>query len=647
MSVVSKERLKWGLSTAATVLGDHLMRQHLVGFVVAHELDMFGLDHDSALLVSVLCLVFPLIVVTPCGAWLGRRLSKRGVRSLLQGAALVDMVVIGAFMGLMSSHNKGSAALLAGLLLIKGMSSALFGVLKFALLSGSGDDTSALRLQSTLESASLVGIFSGTLLGVWLSPEMGGVAVSMYASVAVFSLLGRAWAMRDDGELASSEVQASRRSLSQREPSFLEPLRKEESVFLSALGVGWFWALGAACFVLILEWSAGMGSEARETLACFFASLAVGLGAGFGVCRLLARDRIELGLIPFASMGISITCLIVFGIGIGAQDALASRLPLLYGTLFALAMFGGIFIVPLQSFIHTTAIWRSRQLSVIAGTNWLSAVMMCVSAASVMLLLDRGIGSFWIMGMFGVMNLVVMWFVYQQLPRFVWAFMVWVLTRVMYRFRMIHREKIPLEGAALISCNHPSYIDFMFVAAALSHRPPRFIMHHTFFKKPVIGWLFRDLDVIPIAPKSEDEALMQEAFDEIARSLEEGELVCIFPEGLVTYDGKLNAFRPGIERIVERTPVPVIPLALKGLWGSAFSRAAKGDKAARANYPRFRAPIELEVGDAIPAEGFDAHRLGVLTARMGGWEDPPEVNSERDRAMQKKTKGEEDDTGGS
>lgn len=638
MSVVSEERLKWGLSTAATVLGDHLMRQHVVGFVVARELDVFGVDHERALLWSVLCLVLPLIVVTPFGAWLGRKVSKRGVSAILRGTALLDMVLIGMFMGVMESG--GSASLLVALLLLKGLSSALFGVLKFTLISSDGSDGGVIRLHSTLEGASLAGIFLGTLLGVGLSPQLGTATIVAYVSVAVVSLLVRAWAMRGGearGGVSPDEV-VTRMS---KEPSFLEPLREDESVFLSALGVGWFWALGAACFVLVLEWSSGMGDASSEVLSYSFASLAVGLGAGFGLCRLLARDRIELGLIPFASLGISLTCFILSGIGLMSGGDLSSKLPLLYGSLFGLAMFGGVFIVPLQSFIHTTATWRSRQVAVIAGVNWMSAVMMCISAACVMVLLDRGVGSFWIMAMLGVMNLVVMWFVYQQLPRFVWSFMVWVLTRVMYRFRMVHREKIPLEGGALISCNHPSYIDFMFVAAALSHRPPRFIMHHTFFKKPVIGWLFRDLDVIPIAPKSEDEALMEEAFDEIARSLEEGELVCIFPEGLVTYDGKLNAFRPGIERIVERTPVPVVPLALKGLWGSAFSRAAKGDRRARAAYPRFRAPIELEVGDALPPEGFSAHELGVVTAKMGGWEEPPEVNSERDRAMQKKTKGED------
>lgn len=633
MSVVSEERLKWGVSVALTLLGDHLMRQHLVGFLAERELDVWGVSHESALWWSVLCLVLPLIVVTPPGAWLVRKSSKQGVATMLRGTALLDMVTLGAFVGVMDVAP--SAGWLVALLWIKGMSSALFGVAKFALLTDTSSDVGTMRLHSTLESASLLGIFVGTLSGVALSPQVGAVGVGVYVVVAVASLLTRAWAVRGSSLTGEAGISAG------RGPSFLEPLREDESVFLSALGVGWFWALGAACFVLIVEWSSGMGSEAKKTLACFFASLAGGLGAGFLVCQLLARDRIELGLIPFASLGVSATCCMIGVMGFFVAGDLSSMLPLLDVALFALAMFGGVFIVPLQSFIHTTAIWRERQLLVIAGTNWMSAVMMCLSAVSVMVLLDRGVGSFWIVGILGVMNLVVMWFVYQRLPRFVWSFMVWVLTRVLYRFEMVHRERIPLKGAALISCNHPSYIDFMFVAAALSHRPPRFIMHHTFFKKPVIGWLFRDLDVIPIAPKSEDEALMEEAFDEIARSLEEGELVCIFPEGMVTYDGQLNAFRPGIERILERTPVPVIPLALKGLWGSKFSRAQRGDREARANYPRFRAPIELEVGEAMPPEGFSAFLLGQVTAEMGGWEAPPQVNSERDREMQRKTRGEE------
>jgi hypothetical protein len=97
-------------------------------------------------------------------------------------------------------------------------------------------------------------------------------------------------------------------------------------------------------------------------------------------------------------------------------------------------------------------------------------------------------------------------------------------------------------------------------------------MDHRIFRTPIISFVFRTGRAIPIAPAKEDPKLMDAAFDEVARALEAGELVAIFPEGRITDTGELYPFRGGIRRIVERTPVPVIPLALKGLWGSFFSR---------------------------------------------------------------------------
>lgn len=123
-------------------------------------------------------------------------------------------------------------------------------------------------------------------------------------------------------------------------------------------------------------------------------------------------------------------------------------------------------------------------------------------------------------------------------------------------------------------------------------------MHHEFLALPLTGRLFRDAKVIPIAGAKENAAVLEAAFDSIAAALREGELVCIFPEGRLTRDGKLSPFRRGIERIVASTPVPVIPLALHGLWGSWFSRYGKGPLRRRLGH--LRQPVSLTVGTPLP-----------------------------------------------
>ncbi|WP_201356195.1 1-acyl-sn-glycerol-3-phosphate acyltransferase, partial [Pseudomonas psychrophila] len=150
-------------------------------------------------------------------------------------------------------------------------------------------------------------------------------------------------------------------------------------------------------------------------------------------------------------------------------------------------------------------------------------------------------------------------------------FMIWLLSHSMYRVQHKHLDLIPDEGAALLVCNHVSFVDALLIGGAV-RRPIRFVMYYKIYNLPVLNFIFRTAGTIPIAGRGEDEAIYEQAFDRIARYLNDGELVCIFPEGKLTTDGQINEFKAGVTRILERTPVPVIPMALQGLWGSFFSR---------------------------------------------------------------------------
>jgi 1-acyl-sn-glycerol-3-phosphate acyltransferase len=225
-----------------------------------------------------------------------------------------------------------------------------------------------------------------------------------------------------------------------------------------------------------------------------------------------------------------------------------------------------------------------------------------------------------------VLNAAASFWVYRVLPEFFFRFVAWIVASVMYRLKVVGRDRIPLEGPAVLVCNHVSFVDWLVVASACK-RPIRFVMYHGFFKAPLLGWFFRDAKAIPIAPAHESVAMMRAAFDRVARELEEGELVCIFPEGKITADGEMNPFKPGIEKIVQRTPVPVIPIALVGMWGSFFSR--KGGPAMRRPFRRFWSRIELVVGEPVAPEHVKASDLAGRVAALGGFAPPPEVGASR------------------
>jgi 1-acyl-sn-glycerol-3-phosphate acyltransferase len=201
-------------------------------------------------------------------------------------------------------------------------------------------------------------------------------------------------------------------------------------------------------------------------------------------------------------------------------------------------------------------------------------------------------------------------YIYTLLPEFLIRLVMWVIANVMYRLKVVGEENLPIKGPAVLVCNHVSFVDWLILGAGI-HRPARFVMHHSFAR----GWLFKRLlmraKVIPIAGAKENAKVLEEAFEKIAFELGDQELVCIFPEGQITHDGKLAPFKPGIERILARSPVPVIPMALQGMWGSFFSR--KGGAAMSQKPRRFWSRVTLVIGAPIPPEGVTA---AVLQERV-------------------------------
>jgi 1-acyl-sn-glycerol-3-phosphate acyltransferase len=150
-----------------------------------------------------------------------------------------------------------------------------------------------------------------------------------------------------------------------------------------------------------------------------------------------------------------------------------------------------------------------------------------------------------------------------------------LLIHTFYRVDKQGLERVPEEGPCVIVCNHVSYVDAVVIAACV-RRPIRFVMDHRIYAVPLLHFIFRTMRAIPIASAKEDAALKERAFIEAADALKAGEIVCIFPEGKITDTGELNRFRPGLQRILEQTPAPVVPMALRGLWGSFFSRSSGG-----------------------------------------------------------------------
>ena len=196
---------------------------------------------------------------------------------------------------------------------------------------------------------------------------------------------------------------------------------------------------------------------------------------------------------------------------------------------------------------------------------------MIASSVLVGLLLSLGLSVPEVFGLTALANAVVATYIFFLVPEYLLRFIAWVMTHFVYRFARRGDEHIPLEGPAVLVCNHVSYMDAVLLMAA-SPRPIRFLMDHRIFAIPVLGAIFRLAKAIPVAPRSEDAVAYEHALQTAQAVLADGELLGIFPEGGLTPNGQLQPFKGGVMKVLEGHPVPVVPMALGQLWGSSFSR---------------------------------------------------------------------------
>ncbi|MEO1174714.1 MAG: 1-acyl-sn-glycerol-3-phosphate acyltransferase, partial [Myxococcota bacterium] len=324
-------------------------------------------------------------------------------------------------------------------------------------------------------------------------------------------------------------------------------VRANHSVFLSIWGISWFCFLGASLLTVLPTFTLEILRGDEHVVTLLLALFCVGIAAGSLLCEKLSSRHVELGLVPFGSIGISLFLTDLFFAApelsvstdalIGMRQFLST--PTGWRVCFDLAMlavFSGFYSVPLYAMIQqrTDESIRSR---VVAGNNILNALLMVVASVMLMGLYGLGLSPTQIFLVLAALNAAVALYIYTVIPEFLLRFVVWILARIMYRVRVIGRENIPAEGPALLVCNHVSFVDWLILASVVK-RPVRFVMYHGFFRIPVLGFFFRDAKVIPIAPAHEDAGTLTEAFDRIAEELAAGQIVCIFPEGKLTQTGE-------------------------------------------------------------------------------------------------------------
>ena len=279
-----------------------------------------------------------------------------------------------------------------------------------------------------------------------------------------------------------------------------------------------------------------------------------------------------------------------------------------------IGVFGGFFIVPLNR-TGAAAHAPDAVSRVIGANSIMNAAFMVTAAVFGAVALEAGMTIPQLLLAAGILNAFVAIYIYTLVPEFLLRFLAWLLVHVMYRLRTRGLDHIPERGPVLLLSNHVGFVDAIVISAAC-RRPIRFIMESSIFRIPVLATIFRGMKAIPVAPAKQDPLVYERAFEIVASELRAGHLVCIFPEGRLTADGEIAPFRSGMMRILKETPVPIVPMALSGLWDSMFSR--KYGPIWQRWPRRFWARITLNVGEPINAAHADLESMRQRVIELRG-----------------------------
>jgi 1-acyl-sn-glycerol-3-phosphate acyltransferase len=593
--------------------------------MVTYQLQVAWLPPAMAGLVIGALFILPFLLFSATSGQLADKYDKKTLIVFVKRLEILIMALAAW------SFFSANIPLLLACTFLMGLHSTLFGPVKFAYLPHHLGERELTGGNGMVEMGTFVAILLGNLAGglIIAVPEIGAHHVGF--SCVALALLGRATSHYVPATPATDP------GLKINWNPFTETWRNlklahgNTVVFRSVLGISWMWFFGAVFLSQFPSFAKEVLHGNEQVASLLLIVFSIGIGTGSLLCEVLSRRHVEIGLVPLGAIGMSVFSIDLYfasrglppaaSLGVSEFLAMPAHWRVLVD-LTLLSLFAGLYSVPMYALIQMRS-QPTHRARIIAANNILNALFMIASAVIAGALLGAG---FTIPQMFllvGLANAVVAFYIFMLVPEYLLRFVAWMASRLVYRFRVQGDAHIPTEGAAVIVCNHVSFVDAVLLMAA-SPRPIRFLMDHRIFKVPVLGGLFRLAKAIPIAPQKDDPAAYDAAFKAATAALHEGELLAIFPEGGITRDGRLQPFKGGVMKILELAAdeglhPPVIPMGLTNLWGSFFSRVEErnGDRVAMVRPFRrgFFNRVGLNVGDPVMPTAVSPE---LLQQRVGG-----------------------------
>jgi 1-acyl-sn-glycerol-3-phosphate acyltransferase len=556
---------------------DNVFKNAFVVFVTFEAAAAVSLDAGTIVNLIGAVFIAPFMLFSATAGQLADKLEKSRLIRWIKLFEIAIMVV-----GALGFWEQSVPLLFAALALL-GIHSTLFGPVKYAILPQHLRPEELIGGNGLVEMGTFVAILLGTIAGgLVVAIKPFGLAAAS-ALILVIAVLGwHASRAIPETPAVAPDLRINWNPISETWRN-LRIGHENVVVWRSMLGISWFWFYGAVYLAQLPAFTRDVLGGGEHVFTLLLAVFSIGIGAGSLLCERMSGRKVELGLVPFGSIGLTLFAVDLWlgsrqlvpqtDPGVTAFLVQAAHWRVLVDVLL-LGAFGGFYTVPLYALIQSRSA-PSHRSRIIAANNIMNALFMVASAGIAIGLLKAGLSIPELFLVVALLNAAVAVYIYALVPEFLMRFLAWLLVHTFYRVEKEGLERIPEEGACVLVCNHVSYVDAVVIAACV-RRPVRFVMDHRIFANPLLSFIFRTMRTIPIAPAKEDAAMKERAFADVAEALRNGEIIGIFPEGKLTDTGELNPFRPGIRQIIDTTPVPVVPLALRGLWGSFFSRCTNG-----------------------------------------------------------------------
>lgn len=517
--------------------------------------------------------------------------------------------------------------LLLSLLFLMGLQSTFFGPVKYSVLPVYLEKNELLGGNALVETATFLAILIGSIFAGALFYYSGNNSLVVCGIIIIVAILGYITSLFIPHiKTGQSDVKINW-NLFSTTCSVLAQTKRSKPVFLAVIGISWFWGYGAVLLSQLPSYVETCLNGENIITTTLLAAFSVGISIGSLFCEKISNKKVEMWLVTLGSIGMTIFSIDIyfatdwivisdFGTKLKFAD-MFKEIPHLriFFDFMLIGVFGGFYVVPLYTLMQIRTSPKNRT-NVIAGNNVFNALFMASAAILTMVLmklLKLTITEVFLL--VAILNILVAFYSYIIMPEFITKFLAWFLVKLFYRIESKNIEMIPKNGPVIIVCNHISFIDPLIIMSACK-RPVRFVMDYGYYKKPVANWVFRLARTIPINSEGENPKQILIAFKQIEEALKKNQVVAIFPEGEITRNGEINKFKTGIERIVKRVPVPVIPVALQGLWGSVFSRRYKGF--IRLIPKRLWLKVGIVFGEPVPPEQVSANLLKDYVKELRG-----------------------------